>query len=300
MAPRQAKLAVAALLLCGAGLVSPARATLTGAAAQEPRVSRIVSLVPAVTEILFAIGAGSQVVAVSSYDEYPPEVKALPRVGALLDPNVEAILALRPQLVVSYGSQSDLQLQLRRAGIAVLNYRHAGLEGVFATIGEAGTAAGRRTEAERLARGLRAHIARVRARVGDRRRPRALLVFERDPSSLRGLFASGGVGFLHDMLETAGGANVFADVKREAVQPSHEMLLTRAPEVVIELRATGLITVEEAAREERSAWAALPSIPAVRNRRVHVLNGDYLLVPGPRVGEAIEAFARALHPDAFR
>ncbi|MGE3888626.1 MAG: helical backbone metal receptor, partial [Vicinamibacterales bacterium] len=73
---------------------------------------RIVSLVPAVTEMLFAIGAGSQVAAVSSYDQDPPEVKALPRVGALLDPDVERILALRPDLVITYGSQADLQAQL--------------------------------------------------------------------------------------------------------------------------------------------------------------------------------------------
>ena len=84
--------------------------------AQRPQ--RIVSLIPAVTEILFAIGAGPQVVGVGSFDTFPPEVSKLPRVGALLDPDTERILSLRPTLVVTYGSQTELQTQLARAGIA--------------------------------------------------------------------------------------------------------------------------------------------------------------------------------------
>jgi iron complex transport system substrate-binding protein len=102
------------------------------------------------------------------------------------------------------------------------------------------------------------------------------------------------------MLEAAGGTNVFAGIAREAVQPSHETLLTRAPEVIIEVRATGLLSAADAAGGDREAWKTLPSIPAVRNGRVHFLDGDYLLVPGPRVARGVEAFARALHPEAFR
>ena len=105
--------------------------------------TRIVSLVPALTEMLLAIGAGPQVVAVSSYDDFPLEVKSLPRVGALLDPDMEKILALRPDLVVSYGSQTDMQAQLARAKIGVFSYRHAGLNGVFTTLKDLGAAVGR-------------------------------------------------------------------------------------------------------------------------------------------------------------
>ena len=267
-------------------------------AAQQP--TRIVSLVPAVTEMLFAIGAGPQVVAVSSYDEYPPQVKALPRVGALLDPDVERILSLRPQLVVSYGSQSELQGQLQRASIPVYSYRHAGIAGIFTTMRELGTATGRAADAERLAKSIEGQLDRIRARVKDRRRPRTLLVFERDPQSLRGLYVSGGRGFLHEMLAIAGGTNVFADVDREAVQPSHETLIARAPEVIVEIRATGMLSVAGAAGTDRAAWNVLASLPAVRNGRMHFMNGDHLLVPGPRIGEGTEAFARALHPDLFK
>ena len=268
-------------------------------AAQRP-AQRIVSLVPAVTEMLFAIGGGPQVVAVSSYDEYPPQVKSLPRVGALLDPDVERILSLRPQLVVSYGSQTDLQGQLKRASIAVYSYRHAGIAGIFATMRELGTATGHSADAERLAKSIKGQLDHIRARVKDRRRPRTLLVFERDPQTLRGLYVSGGRGFLHEMLEIAGGANVFADVDREAVQPSHETLIARAPEVIVEIRATGMLSVAGAEGKDREAWNVLASIPAVRNGRMHFMNGEHLLVPGPRVAQGTEAFARALHPDLFK
>lgn len=268
-----------------------------GANAQESvaRPSRIISLVPALTEMLFAIGAGGQVVGVGSYDEFPPEVKTLPRVGALLDPDMERMLQLRPDLALVYGSQTDLQIQLARAGVRTYNYRHAGLEGVFRTLEELGSFVGRRTEADRVARGLRAQIDAVSARVKGRPRPRTLLVFERDPSALRGVYVSGGRGFLHDILQAAGGTNVFADVPRESVQPSLETLLSRAPEVIVEVRATGLLGGGQA-----GVWSPLASMPAVRNGRIHFLDGQYLVVPGPRIGAAAEAFAKALHPDAFK
>jgi cobalamin transport system substrate-binding protein len=262
-------------------------------------VTRIVSLVPALTEMLFAIGAGPQVVAVSSYDEFPPEVKSLPRVGALLDPDMERILALRPDLVISYGSQTDVQAQLARARIRVFSYRHAGLTGVFTTLTELGAAVGRPAESERLAREIRSGLDGLQARVRGRPKPRTLLVFERDPASLRGIYVSGGLGFLHEMLGIAGGVNVFADVARESVQPSIETILARAPEVILEVRAVGLLGPSDVAQAKR-VWGTVSSVPAVQHGRIAILSGDHLVVPGPRVVQGTEAFARALHPDAFK
>ena len=266
------------------------------APATAPR--RIVSLVPAITEMLFAIGAGSQVVAVSSYDEFPPEVKALPKVGALLDPDTERILALRPDLVIVYGSQSDLEKQLERAGHRTFSYRHGGIPTTLNTIRDLGTATGHRAEADKLTSSLQSRLDAVRDRVKGRAPLRTMLVFERQPGTLREVYASGGVGFLNEMLTIAGGRNVFADVSKEAVQPSVETMLARAPDVILEVCAAGLI--ERTPSPERDAWSALSSVPAVRNQRVLLLTGDYLVVPGPRLAAATEAFARALHPDVFK
>jgi iron complex transport system substrate-binding protein len=261
--------------------------------------ARIVSLVPALTEMLFAIGAGPQVIAVSSFDEFPPQVKSLPRVGALLDPDMERILALRPDLVLSYGSQTDVQAQLSRANIRVFSYRHAGLNGIFTTLKDLGAAVGRAADADRLARDIRGGLDAIQARVRGRPKPKTLLVFERDPASLRSVYVSGGVGFLHDMLGIAGGVNVFADVARESVQPSVETMLARAPEVILEVRATGLLAAADVAQARR-VWGALASVPAVKEGRIEILTGEHLVVPGPRVVQGTEAFARALHPEAFK
>jgi iron complex transport system substrate-binding protein len=287
MRARARLLVLLVVVLCAGSVVRP-----------HAQARRIVSLVPALTEMLFALGAGPQVVGVSNFDDYPPAVKSLPRVGALLDPNMERILSLRPDLVIVYGSQTDAQQQLERAKIRTFSYRHAGLAGVLSTLRELGAAVGRGQESQRLTRELQAHLDRTKARVAGRPRLRTLLVFERDPGSLRGIFVSGGVGFLHDMLGIAGGTDVFGDVARESVQPSIETILTRAPEVILEVRASDLAPGQLA--KERSAWTTLSSIPAVKNDRVHILTGQFLVVPGPRVGQATEAIARALHPEAFK
>ena len=265
--------------------------------AQRPQ--RIISLVPAVTEMLFAIGAGDQVIGISSYDRHPPEALTRTRLGALVDPDVERILSLRPDLVVVYGTQDDLIARLSRAGISMFNYEHAGLADITTTIGRIGDRIGRRNEAQRVVAGIDAGIAAVRRQVAGRPRLRTVLIFDREPGGLRGMFASAGRGFLHDMLEVAGGDDVFADVDRQSVQVSVEVLLARAPEVVLEIHKSAGWTPDRLARE-RALWNTLAGLPAVRDNRVHMLVDDALSVPGPRVVAGIRLMAGALHPEAFR
>jgi len=269
-----------------------------GTKAQTVPSQRIVSLVPALTEILFSIGAGDQVIAVSSFDDYPQEVLSLPRVGALLDPDTERILSLRPDLVVIYGSQDALKDQLHRAGIETFNYFHANLEDIRRVFLQLGSLTGHKAEAIAQASALESKLASIRARVSGLPRPRTLLLIGHEPQSLRNMDASGGIGFLHDLLDVAGGTNIFADVKQEAVRVSTEMLLSRNPEVVIDLhyQTTGDTTKPVT---EQTIWKRLPSIPAVSTGRIYKLYGDYLVVPGPRMGEAAEMLGRALHPKAF-
>ena len=280
-------------------LVASATQQQPGTSAGPAPARRIVSLVPAVTEMLFAIGAGPQVVAVSSFDDFPPEVKSLPRVGALLDPDVERILTLRPDLVITYGSQGSVEAQLARAGIRTFSYRHGGVGAIVQTVRDLGSVTGRASQAGGKAHEIEAQFDNVRAAVRGYARPRVLLVFGRQPQSLRQMYASGGAGFLNDILEAAGGQNVFSDVRQESVQPSQETLLARAPDVIIEIRSGRSEATTDAAGE-RSAWSPLASIPAVRNGRIHLLTGAQFVVPGPRVGLAAEQLARMLHPEAFK
>lgn len=256
--------------------------------------ARIVSLVPNITEALFAIGAGDRVVGVSSFDEYPPDVRRITRVGGLLDPNLERIFALKPDLAVVYGSQLDLQRQLEGAGIATYSYRHGGIGDVTRVMRDLGRRLGLEASAERAARDIEGRLDAVRRRVASKPHPKVLLVFGRERGTLRSIHASGGRGFLHDLLRIAGGENVLADIKRESVQASTELILTRAPDVILDIYGADVLSEAEAAREA-ALWNALPGVPAVRDGRVHVLSGQELVVPGPRIAGAAERFAGALH-----
>jgi iron complex transport system substrate-binding protein len=184
---------------------------------------------------------------------------------------------------------------MERSSIPIFLYQHAGLADIITTIRELGVRIGNTKESSDLANQIEAGIADVRRRVAGRARPRTLLVFGRDAETLRGIYASGGVGFLHDALDVAGGVNVFADVKRQSIQTTSELAVARAPEVIVE------IGVDTASAKGRNldAWAALPSIPAVKARRIYQLRGDEMMNPGPRISTAIRRIAQALHPAAF-
>ena len=261
---------------------------------------RIISLIPAATEMLFAIGAGPQVVGVGTYDTYPPQVKALPRIGALLDPDVEKMLSLKPDLVVVYATQDDLKAKLARAHIPIYDYRHAGLADVTQTIRALGDRTGHQADATAVAERIERGLDDIRRRVGGRPRPRTLLVFGRERRALRGIYVSGGRGFLDDMLRVAGGDNVFADVRQESVQATTEQILARRPDVILEIRATSSAWPYAGRQAEVRTWGALGSIPAVRNNRIDFLIDDRLVVPGPRVVEGTMLLAQALHPEVFK
>jgi iron complex transport system substrate-binding protein len=276
--------------------------TIGTAITQSPLPQRIVSLVPAVTEILVSIGAGSELVGIGSFDQIPigpNQDSSVTRVGGLLDPNVERIFTLRPDLVILYDTQTDLRSQLEKASIPILTYTHEGLAEVSDMIRLLGIRTGHSTEAETIATELEASLVAIQRRVAGRPKPRTLLVFGREPLTLRNVYASGGIGFLQDMLEVAGGNNVFSEIDSENVsQVSSESILSAAPEIIIEIRY-GENLPRNIVEDERAVWTQLSTLPAVRNNRIYFVTGNRFVVPGPRVAQATEELARMIHPDAF-
>jgi cobalamin transport system substrate-binding protein len=266
------------------------------AATAQTHPQRIVSIIPATTEMLFAIGAGPRVIGVGNFDRYPPEALTRTKVGGLIDPDVERIISLKPDLVVVYRTQTDLRTQMDRARIPMFLYEHADLPDITSTIRSLGARVGNAQESSELASRIEAAIEDVRQRVARGPRPRTLLVFGRDAQTLRGIYASGAVGFLNDMLEAAGGTNAFSDVKRQSIQTTAELAIARAPEVIIEI---GADTASSKGRDLR-AWDALGSVPAVKNKRLYLLTGDEMMNPGPRIAQAVRRMAEVLHPDAFK
>jgi iron complex transport system substrate-binding protein len=307
----RARLALMCAFACGAGLQPcraarpiarnaagvQARAGVAPAPHDSPR--RIVSMVPSTTEMLFEIGGGDRVVGVSNYDHFPPAVEKIPRVGGLIDPNVERLLSLRPDLVIVYDTQVELKRQIEHAGIPIYPYRHRNLADITQTLRSLGARVGLKEAADAAAQQIGQRLTAIGKRVAGLPRPKTLLVIGRDRGPLRNVIASGGYGFLHDVLEIAGGADVLADVQRQSVIMSTEMILTRAPEVIIDLHYGASIPFENL-EAERRAWNAVPSVPAVKSGRVYLLVGDEFVAPGPRIVIAADRFARTLHPEAFK
>jgi iron complex transport system substrate-binding protein len=124
-------------------------------------------------------------------------------------------------------------------------------------------------------------------------------VFGREQGTLRHVTASGGYGFLHDVLEIAGGSDALVDLHKQSVDMSTEMILMRAPEVILELHY-GDAVKPELFDAERLVWNALASVPAVKNKRVYLLDGLEFVVPGPRIVLAAERIARTIHPEVFK
>lgn len=265
----------------------------------DPEPRRIISLVPATTEMLFAMGAGDRLAGVSNYDRFPADVARLPRVGGLLDPDVERVLSLKPDLVIVYDTQTDLKRQLERARVPIFPYVHRGLADITETMRALGVRVGAKAGAEAAATRIEQQLGAISRRVAARPRPPTLLVFGREQGTLRHVTASGGYGFLHDVLEVAGGADVLNDLRKQSVDMSAEMILLRAPEVIIELHY-GDSVKPEIFDAERLVWNALASVPAVKNNRVYLLDGLEFVVPGPRIVLAAERFARTLHPEVFK
>jgi iron complex transport system substrate-binding protein len=279
--------AVSCLLACGA----PSR---DRDADRSRPPTRIISLVPAATEMLFAMGAGPRVIAVSSFDHYPHPVEMLPRVGALLDPDIERIITLRPDLVVLFEGQVELREKLAQAGIRVFVYPRPTLADIVTTLRSLGRQVGLGERADREADAIESQLDAVRQKVKGLPPPRTMLVIGREPGTLRNIFVSGGLGFLSDALTIAGGANVFGSVRRENLQVTTEAILASQPDVIVEVVASQPWRAADIERETH-VWDTLPSLPAVRNHRVYLLMGDEFVTPGPRIVRGARELSDVLH-----
>ncbi len=256
------------------------------------RPRRIISLAPSVTEMLFALGVGDRVVGVTSLCDYPPEATTKEKVGDVMTPSLERIVALAPDLVI-ISTATQLEMFAKRLieiGVPVYVVKANRLEDVLATLRHLGDVTGDVRAAEALTRSLQARIERVVERTRTLPRPRVLLVVQRDP-----LIVAGREAFLTDLVEKAGGRSITADAQREWTLYSLESVLARAPEVIVipshETQSRHLPNLQ---------WSALADTPALRNKRVYTINADLLMRPGPRLVEGLEELARLLHPEAFR
>jgi iron complex transport system substrate-binding protein len=259
---------------------------------------RIVSTAPSITEALFALSLGSEVVGVSRFCNFPPEVQKLPKVGTYIKPDPEAIARLSPDLVILQGDPTELTNRLNALHIFSVEVPHGTLKDVFTGIQIIAKASGCPERAQPLIGRIQSGLDAIRARASALPPPRVLVIVDRRQGMLTDLVAIGPGNYLNQILEIAGGTNALA--KPDLPQYPHislETVLRENPDVILDLSGTQESEAErQAARAATlSLWQQNSELVAVRNRRVYVGTSNALLVPGPRTTEAAQRLFDYLH-----
>lgn len=269
--------------------------TVSDASNGEQYPARIISMAPSITEIVFAMGLGERVAGVSDFCDYPPEAQKKPKIGGVVNPNMEAIVALNPDLVLALpnATHENLFRSLRLLGIKVVTLRNDTLDDLFDTIRRIGEETSRRREAEEMGRRLRAKFSAVGEKVAGKPRRKVMFVVGVDP-----LFVAGRGTFIDELIAIAGGENIAGDSLSKYPQLGVEEVVSRAPEVILYTSLNFELTPEHEAEAER-LWSNYPSIPAVREGGIQGLVADYVTLPGPRLVIGVEEIARAIHPGEF-
>jgi iron complex transport system substrate-binding protein len=251
---------------------------------------RIVALAPSIAECLFALGLDDEVVGVTEFSNYPPEVLSRPQVGSYVQINLESVLALEPDLVIATrdGNPKQVVDRLTEMGLAVYVVDPRHMEGLFRTLQVLGQLLDREDKAQTLVRELRGRLDEIQRLLKGTRRPRVFLQIGIDP------LVTVGRGTLQDeLIRLAGGVNIAEEEPVPYPVMSVEHILRARPEVIIVSSMTGGTSAEQ----ELQRWHQWEMIPAVARGRFHVINGDLIDRPTPRLLDGLEEMVRLIHPD---
>jgi iron complex transport system substrate-binding protein len=244
-----------------------------------------------VTELMYAIGAEDLLVGVTDFCDYPAAARKKPRVGGMLAPSLETLVALKPDIVIATtaGNREETFTRLEQLHMPVYVVNPTSVADVLDLISRLGALTGREHAAAQLAASLQERIDAVAARVRTGPRPRVLYVLWPDP-----LIVPGKGGLVSELVDLAGGTSVTADAGDPYPRMSLEAAIARSPQVII-LASHG----SGQGRMARDKWERFTALPAVKAGRVYIVDGSLLHRYGPRVVDGLEQLARAIHPEAF-
>lgn len=252
------------------------------------RAERIVSLAPALTEIVFALGKGGELVGVTRFCDYPAAVKSIPRVGGMLDLNLESLVALRPSVVLLYPELEGKVALVPNCRRVVVP--HFGLQDLYTAIRQISVALGVASAGEKLNAEIRGGLADVQRAAAGRAPQRVMVVAGRTPDQLSTMFIIGRRDFLSELLPLAGGRNCY---EGEVLYPSISMesVIAMRPDVILEISAHYEGLPEEPIRAQ---WRRYAMIPAVQRNRIWFVHDSFWLRPGPRVVQIARELLRLL------
>jgi len=257
----------------------------------------IISFAPNITEVLFELGVGNRVVGVTSFCDYPPEAKNIPSVGGYFDPDLEKVVLLNPALIILQGKHQVIADLAAQNAITVAQVNMDSLDSIYSGIATIAAAVGEPTAGEALTARIKSDLDGVRYSVADLPRPRVLIITARQNHNLNSLYTVGRPSFVSELIDIAGGDNIYGDAEEPYLEASKETVVVKAPDVIIEFHAGENLSPEEQQRYVDD-WGQLPSLPAVQNGRIYLILPSHALRPGPRVPEVARLLAGKLHPEA--
>ncbi len=253
--------------------------------------TKIVSLAPGNTEILFSLGLDEEIIGVTDYCDWPEKAKTKEKIGGFSTPNIEKIVSLSPDIVLAVGGvQKKTVLTLEELGIKVFVIEAETINDLLARIKDVGKLLGKSEQAEDLVNSLKKRIEAVKNKIGkipEAQRPRVFIEIWSDP-----LMTAGTDSFVHNIAELAGGENAIK-IKGEFPIINAEAVIEVNPDVIL-LSAHGKTNVDEIYK--RQGWQ---TIKAIKQKRVEQVNPDAISRPGPRLVDALEEVAKILYPDLF-
>jgi iron complex transport system substrate-binding protein len=254
--------------------------------------TRIVSLAPNTTEILYALSLGDRIVGVTRFSDYPKEAKQKPKVGTYVNFNIEKIVALKPDLIIAtYGGNPKATiLRLEELGFAVYVTRATNIQEILAMIENIGMLTDTRERAAIVVNSLRKRIKAVTGRVQNAPRPLVFLQINAKP-----LMTVGAGSFHSQVIELVGGRNLAADSRVRYPQYSLEDVVKRAPDFIL------LSTMDRSGlfEQQKAQWMRWQNIPAVKNDRICFIDSDLIDRASPRIVDGLEEMARLIHPELF-
>jgi iron complex transport system substrate-binding protein len=247
---------------------------------------RVICLIPSVVDVVYSLGAGADVVAIGDFTKYPKEALQKPSIGLPLNPSIEAIVALRPDLVLGSGDLNVLESadSLQRLGIPVFMADPHGIEGIYASIISIGKALNRDAEAAALVARLRARLAAVKSSVADKPKLRVFMAIWYDP-----VMTIGRKAFIGEIIEAAGGRSVTDDIAQEWPEISLESIVSRQPDAILFIKGSKLTAQE---LKTRPGWER---VKAVQQGHVYYVD-DRIQYPSPAAFDALEDLAKQFHP----
>ena len=261
----------------------------------QQKSQRIVSLSPNLTEIIFALGLGDRVVGVSNNCDWPADAKQKPKMGTFWQPNTEAIIAAKPDLVVceSFLQHKEVAETLKRAGISVISLRVESIEQLYNAILSIGGGTGCPNTAETLAAKIKSDLEQIRAKTSSAKKVKVLWAVQTEPMRVVGIKT-----FVNEIIDLAGGQNVISPTGDQYPSVGTETILTCGAEVIIQ-SAMGTEDITKQQETAEKFWSRYANLPAVKDKKIYVIEADTVLRLGPRLPDGAMAVAKLLHPELF-